>query len=86
MHPCISWVKHHLMKSSCEPSPRFFLTQGGVTPSLGDIEASLSALQGFDTRLHLLVRPRPGDFVYTAAEKEVRSKTSPYACARRQGP
>lgn len=43
------------------------LLEGGVTPSLGLIELACS----FGIRVHVLVRPRAGDFVYTRPEIEV---------------
>lgn len=54
-------------------APKLCVTgpQGGVTPSIGDIESTVSALAGSDTRVHVLIRPRPGDFVYSALEKQV---------------
>lgn len=45
--------------------------QGGVTPSIGDVEGALLAVKGSRTRVHVLIRPRPGDFVYSALEKQV---------------
>lgn len=47
------------------------LSQGGVTPSIGDIQGAALAVKGSKTRLHVLIRPRPGDFVYSSLEKEV---------------
>ncbi|CAM9240375.1 unnamed protein product, partial [Hapterophycus canaliculatus] len=47
------------------------LAQGGVTPSVGDIEGALQAVKGSRTKVHVLIRPRPGDFVYSALEKQV---------------
>lgn len=41
------------------------LELGGVTPSLGSVEESLEA----DIPVHVLIRPRPGDFVYDEAER-----------------
>ncbi|AMB58090.1 copper homeostasis protein CutC [Microterricola viridarii] len=45
---------------------------GGLTPSIGIIEQAVeaAALAGADGFVHVLVRPRPGGFVYTAAEVE----------------
>ncbi len=43
------------------------LSEGGVTPSLGLIRA---ARQVVGLKLHVLIRPRGGDFVYTPAEVE----------------
>lgn len=45
--------------------------QGGVTPSLGDIETTVSALARSGTGVNVLIRPRPGNFVYSTAEKQV---------------
>ncbi|CAB1118207.1 unnamed protein product [Ectocarpus sp. CCAP 1310/34] len=50
------------------------LAQGGVTPSAGDIEGALLAVRGSHTRVHVLIRPRPGDFVYSVLEKQVMEK------------
>ncbi|CAN0513708.1 unnamed protein product, partial [Ectocarpus sp. 8 AP-2014] len=50
------------------------LAQGGVTPSAGDIEGALLAVRGSRTRVHVLIRPRPGDFVYSVLEKQVMEK------------
>ena len=44
------------------------LTDGGVTPSYGLIGATLSATP---LPVHVLIRPRPGDFLYTAADLAV---------------
>ena len=44
------------------------LVEGGVTPSYGLIGAALSATP---LPLHVLIRPRPGDFLYTAADLAV---------------
>jgi copper homeostasis protein len=44
------------------------LARGGVTPSAGLIRAVRSAV---DVPLMVLVRPRPGDFSYSAAELDV---------------
>lgn len=44
------------------------LSADGLTPSLGLIEA---VRQLPDLRLHVLIRPREGDFVYTDAEFEI---------------
>ncbi|CAM9219316.1 unnamed protein product [Ectocarpus sp. 13 AM-2016] len=50
------------------------LAQGGVTPSAGDIEGALLAVRDSRTRVHVLIRPRPGDFVYSVLEKQVMEK------------
>lgn len=41
------------------------LSEGGLTPSMGLIKAAVKA--GF-SEINVLVRPRPGDFLYTADE------------------
>lgn len=43
---------------------------GGLTPSFGTIEQAVEAAReaGVDGFVHVLVRPRPGGFVYSAAE------------------
>ena len=41
------------------------LGEGGVTPSIGFIR---SALQVQGIRVHVLIRPRGGDFLYTPQE------------------
>lgn len=51
--------------------------QGGVTPSIGDIEGALLAVQGSRTKVHVLIRPRPGDFVYSSLEKQVHDFAAP---------
>ncbi|CAM9424443.1 unnamed protein product [Choristocarpus tenellus] len=48
-----------------------FHCQGGTTPSIGDVECTVLALRGSQTRVHVLIRPRPGNFIYTSAEIEV---------------
>lgn len=45
------------------------LHAGGTTPSAGTIEAALDTLPGL--RVHVLIRPRPGDFTYSPAEVDV---------------
>lgn len=47
------------------------LSEGGLTPSAGLIEAAVSA--GFEA-VNVLIRPRPGDFLYS--EKEVNMMLS----------
>ncbi|MFC4222494.1 copper homeostasis protein CutC [Lysinibacter cavernae] len=46
------------------------LITGGLTPSIGTIEAIVEAAREADARnfVHVLVRPRPGGFVYDADE------------------
>jgi copper homeostasis protein len=45
------------------------LVDGGVTPSFGKIQAVVAAARPLP--VHVLVRPRAGDFLYSAAELEV---------------
>ncbi len=45
--------------------------EGGTTPSIGFIEECVNLCRSFDVEVHVLIRPRPGDFVYTAEEFEV---------------
>ena len=44
------------------------LVEGGLTPSLGKIEGVVGACRESGTPVHVLVRPRGGDFCYSAAE------------------
>lgn len=45
------------------------LAEGGVTPSAGFIRGA-GILKGPHTRLHVLIRPRGGDFCYDEADRE----------------
>lgn len=47
------------------------LSEGGLTPSYGLIQ---SVRKNFKARLHVLIRPRGGDFLYSAAEFEIMKK------------
>lgn len=55
------------------------IDEGGITPSLGLVQTTLrhfysSTLQQNETplpRIHVLIRPRPGDFIYKSHELEV---------------
>ena len=49
------------------------LTVGGVTPSAGLIEWAVAATRG-RLRVHVLVRPRGGGFVYDADEEDVMAR------------
>ena len=53
---------------------------GGLTPTDGDIEY---CVRGLGLRTHVLVRPRPGNFYYNAAEVEEIMAT--IECCRRLG-
>ena len=54
------------------------LAAGGTTPSAGTIAAARAALK---MDLHVLIRPRAGDFVYSSAEREAMLRDVEY-CAR----
>jgi copper homeostasis protein len=45
------------------------LSEGGVTPSIGTVAAALGAVSRIGVQV--LIRPRSGDFVYSAAETDV---------------
>jgi len=44
------------------------LIEGGITPSAGKIE---SVRQNIDIALHVIIRPRGGDFLYTGVEYDI---------------
>ena len=58
------------------------LLQGGVTPSAGLIAA---VWERIDVPLFVLVRPRPGDFLYTDDELDVMRRDIEQAKAHRRG-
>ncbi len=45
------------------------IPEGGTTPSLGDIKMARKLLK--TTKLHVIIRPRGGDFLYSALEQEI---------------
>lgn len=45
------------------------LSDGGTTPSIGTVSATLGAVSRIGVQV--LIRPRPGDFVYSAPERDV---------------
>lgn len=45
------------------------IPEGGTTPSAGDIQVARRLLT--DTRLHVIIRPRGGDFLYSEIEQEI---------------
>lgn len=47
------------------------LEVGGVTPSIGLIEQAVESAAGTGLKVHVLIRPRPGDFVYGSDEIDV---------------
>ena len=48
------------------------IPEGGTTPSYGDILIALEVLQ--QTKLHIIVRPRGGDFLYSSTEQRIMLK------------
>ena len=48
----------------------FLYTLGGVTPSYGLVEEVVKRFKG-RVEIHVLIRPRPGDFAYSDCEFEV---------------
>lgn len=45
------------------------IPEGGTTPSFGEIRMARQLLQ--HTKLHVIIRPRGGDFLYSALEQEI---------------
>lgn len=45
------------------------IPEGGTTPSFGEIRMARQLLQ--QTKLHVIIRPRGGDFLYSALEQEI---------------
>lgn len=48
------------------------IPEGGTTPSYGDIAVARESLK--ETRLHVIIRPRGGDFLYTPLEQRIMLK------------
>ena len=48
------------------------IPEGGTTPSYGDIATARELLM--HTRLHVIIRPRGGDFLYTPVEQRIMLK------------
>lgn len=46
------------------------LADGGLTPSAGFITAAKKICSASETKLHILIRPREGDFIYSPMEIE----------------
>lgn len=46
-------------------------TNGGLSPSIGLIEEAVNILRSTDIQIHVLIRPRPGNFVYSHTEFDV---------------
>ena len=45
------------------------IPEGGTTPSFGDITTAREVLK--ETRLHVIIRPRGGDFLYSPLEQRI---------------
>lgn len=45
------------------------IPEGGTTPSFGDMRMARQGLQ--QTKLHIIIRPRGGDFLYSQLEQEI---------------
>lgn len=45
------------------------IPEGGTTPSFGDMRMARQGLQ--QTKLHIIIRPRGGDFLYSPLEQEI---------------
>ena len=45
------------------------IPEGGTTPSYGDMKMARQLLK--ETRLHVIIRPRGGDFLYSELEQEI---------------
>ncbi len=45
------------------------IPEGGTTPSYGEIHQAREALK--ETKLHVIIRPRGGDFLYSPIEQEI---------------
>ena len=45
------------------------IPEGGTTPSFGEIRMARQLLQ--QTKLHIIIRPRGGDFLYSPLEQEI---------------
>ncbi len=56
------------------------LMEGGTTPSFGSIEVARKLL---DIKLHVIIRPRGGDFLYSDTEFEIMKRD--IEAAKRQG-
>jgi copper homeostasis protein len=46
----------------------YALFDGGLTPSIGTVETAVNSVSRI--RVHVIVRPRPGDFIYSPREVE----------------
>ena len=54
------------------------IPEGGTTPSYGDIVVARRVLTA--TKLHVIIRPRGGDFLYSDLEKEIMLEDVRMAC------
>ena len=59
------------------------LKQGGLTPSVGVIDTVCQRLKGLDVKVFVMIRPRPGDFIYS--EDEVSSMELDICLAAKHG-
>ena len=57
------------------------IPEGGTTPSLGEIRVARRLLR--DTRLHVIIRPRGGDFLYS--DLELERMLLDIDCCKREG-
>ena len=47
------------------------MPEGGTTPSIGEIKVARKLI---DIRLHVIIRPRGGDFLYTPSELDIKEE------------
>jgi copper homeostasis protein len=48
--------------------------EGGTTPSIGLVEEAVKLCSKHNVEVHVLIRPRAGDFVYSKEEFEVMKR------------
>ena len=59
------------------------IPEGGTTPSYGDI---LMARKSIGIKLHVIIRPRGGDFLYSPLEQEIMLHDIRIAKEKKTGP